>query len=107
MNTSDQQKLDGALANAGRIARNIIPDLEGLPLYVVQPAVGSMMTREILSGRQGMYYSGLDHALRPQLESQGRWQGPGVCIVVDAFGCVATARDDCEAFRVVLGCVLH
>src|SRR4051812_21668856 len=101
MYTSDQQRLDGTLANAARLARSIIPDLESRPLYLVQPSAESMMTREITGTRSGLYFPNLDTALRPQLEKEGRWRGPGVCVVVDAKACYVCERDDCNAERAV------
>ena len=107
MFAADQQKLDGAIASAARLARTIVPDLAARPLYIIQPAAGSLVTRQITGRRLGMYFAGLDSALQRQIKSEGRWRGPGVCIVVDALACFATAADDDDAQRKVLGITLH
>ena len=96
-----------ALIAAERVARLVIPDIAARPLYIVQPAADSMMTREMIGHRTGCYFPHLDSALRPMLESEGRWQGPGVAIVVDAWTCFVLARDDYDGERAVIGTTLH
>jgi hypothetical protein len=95
-----------AIVHAEHLARNCVPELEGRPLYVVQPARGTMIPPGMIDAF-GMYDRGLDLALQPQLEMEGRWQGRGVCIIVDAFLCFAVANDDACGARHVLGAVLH
>src|SRR4051794_40564284 len=104
---SDQQKIDGALATAGRLVRAIVQDVAGRPLYLVNPKPGTMMDRKLTNYWPGMFYRDLDVALRPQLESEGRWTGRGPCIVVDADMCYATAVDDDYGMRRTLGVTLH
>lgn len=96
-----------ALIVAERVARNIIPDLRGVPVYIVQPAAGLMVTREMTGCHMGLFYPGLDRALQPQLEASGRWRGPGVAIVVDAVLLFAMSEHDDNGLRAVVGSVLH
>lgn len=70
-------------SQAEQLARAIIPDLRGLPLYVIVPRAGTLVTAEMLGRARGAFYSGLSDVLRPDLESAGKWQGPGPAIVTD------------------------
>jgi hypothetical protein len=99
-------KVARALATAKYVARNVVTDLAGLPLYVVQPAAGSMLTRDMIAS-PGYFYPGLDLALRPQLEAAGEWQGEGVAIIVDAERLCSEALSDGDAERIITGVVLH
>ena len=104
---SDNQTLASALLTAERVARNVIPELAGRPLYIVEPADGTMFTGAMLGWHGGLFYPGLDVALQPQLEAQGRWKGRGVCVVVNAFQCFVYATHDDDGQRAVIGVVLH
>jgi hypothetical protein len=98
--------VDQAILTAEYVARNTIPDLTGRELYIVEPGPGTMMTPEMLVCVKGFYCRGLDQAMR-QLEMQGRWKGPGVCVVIDAVGCFAVGADDGAGARYVIGTTLH
>lgn len=101
------ERITRALALAERIARNVIPDLRGVPLYLVQPGAGSLVTPKLVAGFRGLYRRGLDLTLRSMLEEEGRWNGPGVCVVVDAFMCFAVSAHDDDGLREVVGVTLH
>lgn len=92
---------------AERVARHIIPELAGLPIYIVAPVAGSLLTRERTGCRTGLYSADLDMALQPQLEAQGRWRGPGVAIVVDMLMLSAMSANDDDAERAIVGTTLH
>lgn len=97
----------GALNFARNVACQCIPELHERPLYLVQPAADSKVARYVTDRRLGMYCRGLDSALRSQLEAEGRWQGPGVGIIVDAEACYAVAGNDDNGMRRVVGVTLH
>lgn len=96
-----------AVAIAERVARACMPDLAGVPLYILQPRAGSMLTREMTCQRGGLYFPNLDVAFRNQLEADGKWRGRGVGIVVDATLLFACEPDDDDAQRAVIGSALH
>ena len=91
------------LATVSRIARNIIPDLAGRPLYVLPMTEGTPCAPS--RGTWGLYHSQLAGAMREHLGE--RWQGPGVAVAVnvDAISDAYPDPDDC--LRAVLGVVLH
>lgn len=96
-----------AIIDAERIARAAIRDPGNRPVYVVTPAVGTMMTPEIIGDYGGFFQPHLDLILRPQLERQGRWRGPGICVVVNAQSFFDDSRCPDNAYRRVVGTVLH
>ena len=62
--------------------RSIVPDLAGVPLYVV--FASELPTRELLpSGARGFAGADLDMALRPFLDSHDLWAGRGPAIILD------------------------
>jgi hypothetical protein len=107
MSPQDRQTIDRAIATAKRVVRNVAPDFCDQPLYIIEPAPGTMLTPEMLGAAGGLYTRGLAEMLRPQLESQGRWRGPGVAIVVDAEAYFTAAGNEDDFVRYVAGVVLH
>ena len=94
-------------ANAERVARACIPELSGVPLYIVQPRVDGMVKSCMLGGRSGCYVKNLDAMLQPELEQQGRWHGPGAAVVVDAAQIYQTVPYPFNAERQVIGATMH
>ena len=95
------------LARAKQLARRIIPDLDGRPVYVVQIGIDSgFVTRKLLDGRQGLWARDLDTMLRPDLQERGEWQGPGVAVAVDTSFAIANFGEF-ESQRRIVGMVLH
>ncbi len=95
-----------ALNVAERVARAVVPELEGRPLYLIQPAIGSLVPPSKGAGG-GLFVPNLAATVRPQLEAEGRWRGPGPAVVVDAFWLMASAADDDVGLRRVVGVALH
>jgi hypothetical protein len=96
-----------AIATAERIARRAIPDIGSQPLYIGR-ASDSMLMRAALAGCDGRYVHGLDQALRPQLEREGRWLGPGVAVACDVDAIVRDyAADEFAIERAIVGTTLH
>lgn len=101
--------MNRVIAIAERVARQIIPDLDGTPLYVIEPRAGGLVTPAMLGGRLGCHFPNLDLAFQPELEAQGLWRGPGACIVVRAESGWTTVNCllDYEIERYIVGTVLH
>jgi len=89
------------LENARQIAEAVFAtDMNGLPLYLVQPEMGQHV---------GGWYSPCNDAIfRDQIEASGGWRGPGPCVAI----CLDTEEfqgieDDHDRERWILGVVLH
>ncbi len=89
------------------VARTAIPDLGSQPLYIVWPHDDGMVTPRLLGNRDGLYFRHLDGALRPELERQGQWRGPGVCVVINALDIYRQAAWKPDAERAIVGLTLH
>jgi hypothetical protein len=99
--------MDQAFRIAERVARACVPELAGLPLYIVQPRADSMVTSAMLGDWSGCFFRRLDVALRSELERQGRWQGRGVAFVIDADAIRRRWPDAFSGERAIVGAVLH
>jgi hypothetical protein len=74
----------------------------------VMPAADTLLSPELMGSCLGLYYHGLDQVLQPQLERQGRWEGRGCAVAIDAFRVFATMSEtNDDALRKVVGLVLH
>jgi len=94
------------------VARNIMPDLNGRPIYVVEPHDDGMVTSAMTGHHPGLYAPNLDIALQPELEASGEWRGPGVCVLVNVKACRVSSYyrhgfNDCDVERTIIGVVLH
>jgi hypothetical protein len=93
---------------SANIARGCIPELQNVPLYLVQMAQAAGAFPGIGANCFGTYHPQLCRALRPQLEAQGTWQGDGVAVAIDLDSLRAEYGASSYAFpRAVAGVVLH
>lgn len=90
------------------VRRTLAADLAGQPLYIIEPREGTLCGPEMGETCEGMYLDNLDSMMRPQLERDGLWEGPGVGILVNT-GCdsFADLDDSHDQLRWLVGAALH
>jgi hypothetical protein len=95
------------IARAKFIARAAIRDLADVPLYVITPREGTVLTRDVLGPRDGMCIRHCDAMFRHELERTGEWRGPGVAIIVDDQSSELVSLGEFDQVKWMTGLLLH
>ena len=98
-----------AIIIAETLARRVIPELHGVPVYIHQPTYDGRVTFDMIGNCSGMYCPNLDIVMKPELEARGEWNGRGVGVIVDGVTLLhpLSGFDEYERERRVIGTVMH
>jgi hypothetical protein len=100
------QVFERSFTRAEMVARGCRAIARNELLYIATPGLGSAITPEMVSHCAGLQFSDLDLVLQPQLESQGKWRGRGVAVVINPVAFADCLSSD-DVLRQVVGVVLH